>query len=329
MANILVETVPSSKKDEKIDEKIKKIVEDRNKVISKRFNLEERDIKVILHMSRSKLLTSIMHQGDSLGIYCGFVPGKEEFNLIHPNTVDAIFGENLDKEFLIFIDYCLIKYYMNIKYYPKIEDFKIFHKYLTESVAKITSGNFRKEILLFDMKSYIPNSRLNKEKELMLAFYIILEKSGLDYIYEILDELEQKGDIKKFIFDKYNKSLGEIIEEYKKAILEEERKAEIKFRNERKANWEKNQNSSGFNKNRTSSFNSNNNSENKRKITFRRGYLAPKNFKENNSSNNENKKTSHRNDKIKTDDKTNFAQNSEKTKKSFVPKINTNFKNSK
>jgi DNA-binding transcriptional ArsR family regulator len=279
MSNLVkVLTIPEKREDKKVSEKIKLMVEDRNRKIAERFSMEPQEVTVHLHYSRSKLLTDIRFQGDSLGIYCGFLEDTNVIHLIHPSTVTAIFGENLDKEFIIFIDYSLTKFYFNKKYYPDMKDYKMYFKYLSEALAKISSGNFRKEIIQFDMKTFSPNRKYNKEKELMIAFYIILDKAGLDYIYEILDDLVKTEDIKKFIFEKFNKSFNELVENYKSEILEEERKAQIKFRNERKGQRDQQQ------------INKNINSQNSFNNNFKKTYIRKTNYKVKENYNKSNQK---------------------------------------
>lgn len=234
MVNVEVITIPAEKAEDEATMKIKALVEDRNKVIAKRFNFEVQNVGVHLHFARAKLLSEIRNSGDSLGIFCGFLDGRDFFSLIHPHMVKNIFKENLDKEYIIMVDYCLIKFYMNKKYYLKKSDFKLYYRYLTEEIAKITSGNFRKKIIEFDMKTFIEGKRYTKDKELTMVLYIMLEKSGLDYIYEHLDMFTNDCDIKKSAFSIYNKTIMELVAPYQKELVEEERKLQQKFKPRRR-----------------------------------------------------------------------------------------------
>jgi len=234
MELVKVETIPKAKEEPQETQKIKLMVEDRNKVIAKRFQIEPLEINVFLHFSRHKLLSDIRNTGDSLGIFCGFSAGSNTIHLIHPHMVKNIFKENLTKEYVIMIDYTLTKFYMNQKYYPTKDKFKLYYKYLTEELAKITSGNFRKDIIKFDMKTFVETKRYTKDKELLMILYIMLEKSGIDFIFEHLDKMVEDCDIKKTAFTIYKKSIWDLVNPYQQEIKEEERKLQQKFRSNRR-----------------------------------------------------------------------------------------------
>lgn len=234
MVEIKIVNLPETKAVKEVDIKFEALVKDRNKVIAKRFNMDERDVQVNFHFSKHQLYSAIRAGSDTMGIYCGYLNGTNEINLIHPSTVSTIFGANIDKEFIIMVDYCLTKFYMCKKYFPEKSDFNLFLKHLTEELAKISSGNFRKSIVEFDMKSFVEQRRYSKDKEFSMILYIMLESSGLDYIYEHLDEMVKDKNIKKTVFTIYKKSLWDLIEPYQKAIKEEERKVQLAFRNSRK-----------------------------------------------------------------------------------------------
>ena len=234
MELIKVETMPLAKEEKQETERIKSIVEDRNKIIAKRFNFEPQEINVVLHFSRHKLLSEIRNSGDSLGIFCGFLPGSNIIHLIHPHMVKSVFKENLTKEYIIMIDYTLTKFYMNQKYYPTKDKFKLYYKYLTEELAKITSGNFRDNIIKFDMRTFVEGKRYTKDKELLMVLYIMLEKSGIDYIFNHLDMMVEDCDIKKTAFSIYKKSIWDLVGPYQKELQEEERKLQQRFRPNRR-----------------------------------------------------------------------------------------------
>jgi len=230
MTKIEIINNPENKADKTQDEKIRAIVEDRNKVIAKRFNLPEKDLKIELHFSKQKLLSEIRNTGDSLGVYCGYLDWTDKIHLIHPSTVTTIFKDNLNKEISIMIDYCLIKFYMCKKYWPEQKGFKLYYKHVSEQLAKISSGNYRENIIKFDMKIFVERKRYTPDKEIAIIFYIMLQKSGLDYIYEHLDKIIEDCDIKKTTFNIYKKSLWDLIAPYQKEIKEEERKLQNAFK---------------------------------------------------------------------------------------------------
>ncbi len=234
MVEIIIETEPKIREEKESTLKIKAMVEDRNKIIAKRFKFKELDVKAKLHFSRTKLLSEIRNTGDSLGIFCGYLDGEDEFHLIHPHMVKSIFKENLDKEFIIMIDYCLTKFYMCKKYYPEKRMYKVYYRHLTEELAKITSGNFREDIIKFDMKTFIEGKRYSKDKEIAIVLYIMLQNSGLDFIFEHLDKMVEDCDIKKTAFTIYKKSLWDLVNPFQKDLKEEERKLQQKFRPNRR-----------------------------------------------------------------------------------------------
>ena len=234
MSKITVMNMPETKAVKEVNEKFLALVKDRSEVIAKRFNEKTRNIEINFYFSKHALHTAIRLSGDNMGIYCGFIPGTNKINLIHPKSVTTIFGDNLDKEFIIMVDYCLTKFYMNNKYYPEKEQFRLYHKYITEELAKISSGNFRKSIVEFDMKSFVDGRRYTKDKELFMILYIMLEASGLDYIYEHLDMIVSDMDIKKSAFTIYKKSLWDLVAPYQKALREEEKKVMTAFKNRKR-----------------------------------------------------------------------------------------------
>ncbi len=234
MSEITVINMPENRAVKEVDEKFLALVKDRNEVIAKRFKESTRDVEINFYFSKHALHSAIRLSGETMGIYCGFLPGTNKINLIHPKSVSTIFGDNLDKEFIIMVDYCLTKFYMNIKYYPEKEQFRLYHKYITEEIAKVSSGNFRKSIVEFDMKSFVEGKRYTKDKELSMILYIMLESSGLDYIYEHLDMIVSDMDIKKTAFTIYKKSLWDLVAPYQKDLKEEEKKVLAAFKNRRR-----------------------------------------------------------------------------------------------
>lgn len=225
-----VTTVPPRDGDEKVCEKIQKVVEDRNAVIAKRFDVESKDIGVELYHSTGVLRKKINPNDDLMGVFGGYIDGSDKILIAHPDAVSTIFGANLDKEIGILIDYSLTKFYMCNKYYPEIRDFKLYYKYISEALASITAGNFKEDIIKFDIKTYFEGKRYKKDKEIMMILYIMLNNSGTDFIYSHLDEIVEERDIKKTVFKIYRKSFSELIGTLQREILEEEKKLQKTFR---------------------------------------------------------------------------------------------------
>ena len=225
--SIKIINLPEKKQNTDVDTKITQIVDDRNKVIAKRFNLKPRDITVNLHYKVDNLKKKVNLTGDNtLGVFAGYVDGLDSIEVAHPVAVEPIFVnyENLYKQFGIYIDYCLIKLYMCKKYYPEIQDFKRYHMFLTEGLAKITSGNFQKTSVEFLIKQYSDFKKFKKDEEVIMTFFVMIEKSGLDFIYSHLDTFEKDKDIKKSIMTIYKKEFKELIGLYQKEMIETEKK---------------------------------------------------------------------------------------------------------
>lgn len=217
-------------KGEEVSLKIQKIVEDRNIAIAKRFNSEIKNINVIIYNSTGSLRVKLNPNDDQMGVYGGYIDGSEEILLAHPSAMQPVYKDNLDKEIIILIDYCLTKFYICKKYFPKNTDFKMYYKYVSEILAQVTSGNYRENIVKFEIKTYLEGKKCKKDKELLMIFYIMLEKSGLDFIYSHLDEIIKDEDITKTIFKIYKKSFSELILQYQKELLDTEKKLAATFK---------------------------------------------------------------------------------------------------
>lgn len=225
-----VKTIPPRDGDEKVCERFQKIVEDRNKVISKRFGVEAKDVGLELYHTTGNLRKKINPNDDLMGVFGGYIDGSDSILLAHPDAVSSIFRDNLDKEMGILIDYALTKFYMCKVYYPEIRDFKLYYKYISEALASITAGNYKEDIIKFDIKTYFEGKRYKKDKELMMIFYIMLQNSGTDFIYSHLNDIVEECDIKKTVFKIYRKSFSELIGTLQKKILEEDKKLHQTFR---------------------------------------------------------------------------------------------------
>ena len=220
---IEVMNVPDSKADKDVDYKYEKIVEDRSNAISKRFGMESVDIRLKLFYSKGALVASLGPNDDGMGVYAGYPDGSNDILLLHPESAVGLL-EDIDKELGILIDFCLTKLYLWKKYYPNREDFKLYYKYVSDSLARFSAGNYRAGTIRFDIKMYREGTKLKKDQELNIVFQYMFENSGLNYIYEHLDKIMEDCDIKKTLFTIYKKTMWDIIKPEQAKILEEDRK---------------------------------------------------------------------------------------------------------
>ena len=222
--NIEIRNIPEKKSDEVVDLRIKAIVEDRNRVIAKRFGVEPRDIVVNLFYSTIALVAKVGSVHEKLGIFSGYVDYEDAINIGHPIAISPIFGNNLYKQVGIMIDYTLIKLYMCKVFYPNREGYKLFYKHFTDSLAKITSGNFQKTSVEFIIKNYNADKSYKKDEEAMMVLYVMLEKSGLDFVYENLKVFVEDCNIRKSVMTIFRKDISELIKLYQREMLETEKK---------------------------------------------------------------------------------------------------------
>lgn len=215
---IKINTYPKEKEDKACNSKILEIVKRRNTDISKKLNFNTKDIEIDLFFSTTKLISQLQIQGETLGIFAGSKDYSNKIYLAHPTIIEPIFGENLDKQLLILIDYCLYKIYFCQKYFPIEDDFRLYHKYLSESLSKILSGNFVQDSILFEIKNFNEFKKYSKEQELMISLYIILEKSKSEFLFSNLDTFFKTLNIKKAILKIFNKEFKELINLYKKEL---------------------------------------------------------------------------------------------------------------
>ncbi|MCA9496895.1 MAG: hypothetical protein KC589_08165 [Nanoarchaeota archaeon] len=212
--SVEVVTVPE-KKGEEIIPKIKAVVEDRSRIIAKRFGMEVQDVEVRLYHNKGALVGNLGPNVESLGIFAGYVDHTNILHLIHPEAVGPVFGDNIDKEISILVDYTLTKFYLCMKYFPNQEDFRLFHKYISDSLADVSSGKLKKNMLSMEFKNYDPERKYKKDIELNMVLFVLREMGGIDSIYAHLDEIMKDMDIKKTLHNAYHKSVLEIIKPYK------------------------------------------------------------------------------------------------------------------
>ncbi len=222
MSEIKVLTIPLSRENKDVSYKYKKVVEDRNEIIAKRFNMKPLDITLKFYYSKGELVSSLGPNYDGTGVYAGYVDGTDEIMVLHPDAAQGLL-DNLDKEILVLIDYDLVKLYLCKKYYPNLEDFKLYYKYVSESLATFSAGNYRENSIKFDIKMHFDGKKYRKDQELNLVFYIMFKNSGLSFIYENLDTIMSDMDIKRSIFNIYKKSINDLLKPEKEKVIEEQR----------------------------------------------------------------------------------------------------------
>ena len=227
MPQIKVLTIPQSRENKDISYKYKKVVEDRNEVIAKRFNMKPQDITLKFYYSKGEIVSSLGPNYDGMGVYAGYVDGTDEIMVLHPDAAEGLLSD-ISREILILIDYTLVKLYLCKKYYPNDEDFKLYYKYISESLATISAGNYRENSIKFDIKMHFDGKKYRKDQELNMVLYIMLKNSGLSFIYENLDTIISDIDIKKSVFNIYKKSINDLVKPEKEKVIEEQKvKAEL------------------------------------------------------------------------------------------------------
>lgn len=226
---IIINTIPKIKEDIEINEKIELIVRDRNKIIARDFNCEPRDVQLDLYSSPKQIAIKVDPNAETLGIFSGYLEPEDKIMIVHPNSVKGLFIE-IWKEISILIDYTLTKFYLCKKYYPKQEDFKLYHKYISDNLALFESGKVKDSIAIFEFKMFSQTKKLRKEQEIFLSFFIMRKYSGVKFIFEHLDEIIQDLNIKTTIKRIYNKPLELLLIAEKEKILLEEKKLKQTFR---------------------------------------------------------------------------------------------------
>jgi hypothetical protein len=213
---ITIETIPEKKADEETNFKVRSIVQDRNQAIAKKFGTEPLDVKVNLYYSTSKLVDRVGTHDERLGVFSGYVDYEDVINIAHPIAVSPIFGDNLDKQLGVMVDYTLVKMYLCKIYYPEASDFKLYYKYLSDILARVISGNFVKDWIEYEVYNYNENKKYKKDVELYMGLYVMLEKSGTDFIYSNLNVFFEDCNIRKSVMRIYKKEFRELVKLYQK-----------------------------------------------------------------------------------------------------------------
>jgi hypothetical protein len=225
MAEVKVITVPEQKADKELDFKYEQILEDRNNAIAKRFGMEPLDVTLKFYLSRGALASTLDPNGDSMGVFSGYVDCSDEILITHPVSTTGLF-DDVEKETQILLDRCLFRFYLCKKYYPEPNQFRMFHKYSSEVLSALFSGKFQAEIILFDIRHFSEEKKYKKDKELEMVLYIMNEKSGFSYIMEHLDKIMEDMDIRKTLFTIYKKTFNELVGTYQKEVQQQQREIE-------------------------------------------------------------------------------------------------------
>ena len=219
MTEVKIVTIPEKKDDEATNKKVKAIVEERNVAIAKKFGVEPFDVEVDLFYNTSQLVSKVGSHDERLGVFSGYKDYEDIINIGHPIAIAPIFGENIDKQLYVMADYSLTKMYLCKVFYPEGSPYKLYYRYLSEVVARLTSGNFLKNSVEYDIKNYSDFKKYKKDIELYMALYVMLEKSGSDFIFENLKTFFEDCDIKKSLMKIYKKEFKELVGLYQKEMI--------------------------------------------------------------------------------------------------------------
>ena len=217
--NINIITIPEKKENLEINKKLQEMIEDRSRVIASKLKVDVMDINVNLYGDGSKVASIVGRTSDDkLGIFSGYVDYEDKFHMAHPKGIEPIFGENLWKQISIMVDYCLYKFYLCKTFFPKEDDYKLYYKYLTDSVAKLLSGNYNRESVLYEVRHYSNLKKYKKDTELKMVFFVILEKSETSMIIDNLKQFYDDCNIQKSLMKIYKKEFKELVGLYQKEL---------------------------------------------------------------------------------------------------------------
>ena len=220
---IKIVTIPEKKNDNATNAKMKAIVEERNKAIANKFGVAPYDVEVDLYYSTSQLVSKVGSHDERLGVFSGYKDYEDIINIAHPLAIEPIFSDNLNKQIYIMVDYCLTKMYLCKVFFPKQSDYKLYYRYLSDVVARLTSGNFLKSSVEYDIKNFTEFKSYKKDIELYMALYVMFEKSGSDFLFENLKIMFEDCDIKKSLMKIYRKEFKELIKLYQKEKFDEKK----------------------------------------------------------------------------------------------------------
>ena len=205
-------------------EMFRKIIEEKNKVITSKMNVEEvEEIELILVNSKSKISTFLITQETQFPI--AYKEGTNQIMTLHPKMTGQLF-QNHEEEYSKLLEYALLKMYIHNKYGKNsASQMGFFYKYCSETAAQILSGKYLDKISEFEIKMYTPGKKITKKDvEIGLFFYLLKELSGIDFIYQHLDTIFEEQNVKTSLHTIYKKNFDDLILPLKEKLLEEQRK---------------------------------------------------------------------------------------------------------
>lgn len=205
-------------------EMFKTIVEEKNKIITSKMNIEEiKEVELILVNSKSKLSTFLI-TATEIPFPIAYKEGTNQIMTIHPKMTGQLF-QNHEEEYSRLIEYALLKMYIFNKYGKDSNaQMGFFYKYCSETAAQILSDKYLGKIAEFEIKMYTIDKKITKKDiEVGLFFYLLKELSGKDFIYQHLDTIFQDQDVRKSLHTIYKKNFNDLILPLKDKLLEEQR----------------------------------------------------------------------------------------------------------
>ncbi len=220
---IQIKTIPQKKENLEISNRIKAICIDRNENITKRLKIASIDFTVNIFDDATRLISGLGIQGEKLGIFSGYVDYSNEINIVSPENLEPIFSDNLNKQLIIMIDDCLYKMYLCKNFFKETKDYKLYYKYLTNSISSAISGNYNQDTIAFELKNYNPEKKYKKDTEILMILYVLIDQGASEMILDNLSLFYQDCDVKTTIFKLFKKEYKEIIHFYNKEHLKNEK----------------------------------------------------------------------------------------------------------
>ena len=269
--------VPENKGNPEYTQKAFEIAKERNLEIAKMFGMEPKNPTVVYYHSSGSISSKLQSMEKE---FKGYIDHTEELMLVHPDAVDGLFTDLWDEMKLI-TDYVLIKYYLCQKYYPEPKDFKMYYKYLSDSLAAVISDKYQDSVARFELKNYVKGKKIKKDILIGLVLNFMKQYSGKEFIFKNLDTIMEDKDIEKSLEKIYNKTPDDIFMPEKERIVEEDRKKLELEKEKRRAQIREKQQQSQQNSSTINNFNPN------KKLVTRDKY-KPKQAHNNNQKRQEN-----------------------------------------
>lgn len=211
--------------------KVKEMIEEREKIISKNFDIDTKgvEVKINLYASLGKLKAKISLTLDSIQTFCACDILKKEVYLIHPASLkNLVEKDNYTNTYSALTDYFLYKLFLKEKYLTE-KNSDLEKRQLVEVVSKILSGHYQSKILEYDVKRYNFEGFNPYQKKVISVIYVMLKNSSHKFVLDNLKDLFELS-IEEFLDKVYKKNLKEFIGVYQAKLLEEEKKLRKVFR---------------------------------------------------------------------------------------------------